>query len=185
MRKEGLAMRFGRTAIVAKKGDITQEDVGALVNTANSSLMGGSGVDGAIHRAGGPEILQECKKIRKEKGKCSRGSAVITCGGALKVRYVIHAVGPVWHGGGDGEAEALSSAYESCLRLAEEHKVKTLAFPSISTGAYGYPITLAAPIAVGAVRQFCELSQFLDEVRFVLFSDADLEEYRKVLELVG
>jgi O-acetyl-ADP-ribose deacetylase (regulator of RNase III) len=150
--------------------------VDAIVNAANSGLIGGGGVDGAIRRAGGPDIERECAALRDSRGGCPSGSAVITGAGRLPSRYVIHAVGPVWHGGGRGEAELLSSAYRSSLRLAAEYSVRTIAFPSISTGIYGYPVSEAARVALTAVAEVLNHTS-LDEVRFVLFSRADFEAY--------
>ena len=161
------------------RGDITQQDTTAIVNAANSSLMGGGGVDGAIHRAGGPQILEECKKIRQERGPCPPGEAVITTGGRLKARYVIHTVGPIWQGGDRGEDKILASAYRNSLRLAKEHGIRTIAFPSISTGAYRFPIERAARIALTIVKEFLAAEDGFDEVRFVLFSDADLRVYEE------
>lgn len=174
-------MKFGSTTIIVKKADITQEDCDAIVNAANSRLMGGGGVDGAIHRSGGPSILEECKVIRREQGECPTGHAVITGSGDLPCRHVIHTVGPVWHGGSKHEQEDLRAAYDSALHLAEDHGLKTLAFPSISTGVFGYPIEKAAPVAITAARVFCEQTSALEEIRFVLFSDGDLELYRSLL----
>jgi O-acetyl-ADP-ribose deacetylase (regulator of RNase III) len=130
-------------------GDITAEDVDAIVNAANSTLLGGGGVDGAIHRAAGPELLNECRAL----GGCAPGAAKITQGYRLRARWVIHTVGPIWAGGGSGEAAVLRSCYESCLRLAVEHSLDSLAFPSISTGAYGYPVHAASTVAVGVLRE--------------------------------
>ena len=172
----------GKDKIVLKQGDITRETADALVNAANSSLLGGGGVDGAIHRAGGPRILEECRKIREEKGSCPTGGAVLTTGGNLKARFVVHAVGPVWQGGGAGEAALLDKAYRSSLQLALDNEAVTVAFPSISTGAYGFPIEKAAPIALRAVAAFCEAHPAIEEVRFVLFSAADLKVYQAALE---
>ena len=173
--------------LVAVQGDITRQDTDAIVNAANSSLMGGGGVDGAIHRAGGPAILEECKKIVAERGPLPTGHAVITTGGRLLARYVIHTVGPVWKGGARGEEELLRSCYRSALTLAQERGLHSVAFPSISTGAYGYPIEKAAPVAVAAVAEWIReragsgpLS--LQEVRFVLFSEADYQVYRRALQ---
>ncbi|MEW6046452.1 MAG: O-acetyl-ADP-ribose deacetylase, partial [Bacillota bacterium] len=156
------------------------------VNAANSSLMGGGGVDGAIHRAGGPRILEECKAIVARQGSLPTGKAVITTGGRLTARYVIHTVGPVWRGGRYGEPELLASAYRNSLALAAEKGLATVAFPSISTGAYGYPIEEAAPVAVEAVVHFIRERTIrgglsLREVRFVLFSRPDFEVYRRLL----
>ncbi|NPV52980.1 MAG: O-acetyl-ADP-ribose deacetylase [Firmicutes bacterium] len=161
------------------RGDITAQETEAIVNAANSSLMGGGGVDGAIHRAGGPQILEECKKIRREKGPCPPGKAVITTGGRLKARYVIHTVGPIWQGGNYGEDQVLANAYQSSLKLAKEHGIRTISFPSISTGAYRFPIERAAKIALSTVKEFLAAEDGFDEVRFVLFSNADLRVYEE------
>jgi O-acetyl-ADP-ribose deacetylase (regulator of RNase III) len=169
----------GRSRIVLARGDITREATDAIVNAANTTLLGGGGVDGAIHRAGGPEILAECKAIAERQGGCPTGEAVITNGGKLPARYVIHTVGPVWSGGKRREPELLASAYRQSLRLAAKHGVASLAFPSISTGAYRFPIALAAKIALGTVKDFLEHEEHsLKEVRFVLFSDEDLAVYQ-------
>jgi O-acetyl-ADP-ribose deacetylase (regulator of RNase III) len=175
-----VTLTFGTTRLVLTQGDITKEAVGAVVNAANSSLMGGGGVDGAIHRAGGPEILEACKAVVREIGRLDPGRAVITTGGNLSARHVIHTVGPIWRGGAGGEAETLKSAYLESLRLAEKEGIESVAFPSISTGAYGYPIAQAAGVALGAVSQHLAARSPLAEVRFVLFSAADLEVYEQV-----
>lgn len=164
-------------------GDITTQVVDAIVNAANSRLIGGGGVDGAIRRAGGRAIEQECAAIRASRGGCPTGSAVITGAGRLPARHVIHAVGPVWLGGGQGEADLLASAYRSSLTLASEHGARTVAFPSISTGVYGFPVALAARIALRTVADVLAVTRF-DEVRFVLFSTADLEAYAAALQEV-
>ena len=176
-----LARVFGPTRVEAVRGDITRESTDAIVNAANSSLLGGGGVDGAIHRAGGPEILDACRAIRARRGSLPTGEAVLTTGGRLPTRHVIHTVGPVWVDGGRGEAELLTRCYRSCLELAAEQGLTSLAFPSISTGAYGYPIEEAAPVAVRAVRQGLAQAPQLVLVRFVLFSAADLEVYGRAL----
>jgi len=163
------------------RGDITREATDAIVNAANSSLLGGGGVDGAIHRAGGPQILDECRAIRARRGPLPAGEAVATSGGRLAARWVIHTVGPVWHGGGAGEAATLASAYRSSMQVAEELGIASVAFPSISTGAYGYPVELAAPIALAAVEQALTRAQSMKRVRFVLFDEATLEAYRQAL----
>lgn len=164
------------------QGDITREETDAIVNAANSSLMGGGGVDGAIHRAGGPAILEECKKIVARQGHLPTGKAVITTGGNLKAKYVIHTVGPIWHGGDSGEAELLASAYRESLRLATEHKLATVAFPSISTGAYGYPLERAAKVALKAVIDFLNGNPgSLKEVALVLFDARTFKEYQQAL----
>ncbi len=159
------------------RADITKLSVDAIVNAANRTLLGGGGVDGAIHRAAGPELLAECAAL----GGCETGRAKITRGYNLPAKYVIHTVGPVWHGGKHGEPELLASCYRDCLGLAKKHGLKSIAFPSISTGAYRFPIELAAPIALDTVREFISCSPgALDKVVFALFSDRDLEVYRAV-----
>lgn len=160
-------------------GDITEAETDAIVNAANSSLMGGGGVDGAIHRKGGPQILEECKRIRATEWPdgLPTGKAVITTGGNLKAKYVIHTVGPVWRGGNRGEPELLAQAYQNSLRLAVSKGLKTIAFPSISTGAYGYPVEETSLLALKAVKEFLEKEDKLTEVMFVLFSENALEAY--------
>ena len=170
----------GGGRLVLKVGDITEEEAEAVVNAANSSLLGGGGVDGAIHRKGGPSILEECRRIRAAQGGCPPGQAVLTGGGNLPARHVIHTVGPIWRGGSAGEEKVLASAYRESLRLARARGFKTVAFPSISTGAYGYPVEMAAAAALAAVLAELEAGG-LEEVRFVLFSQADFEVYRKAL----
>jgi len=172
---------FGKTRVILTQGDITREAVDTIVNAANSSLMGGGGVDGAIHRAGGPRILEECKSIVKEIGRLDAGKAVITAGGNLPARWVIHTVGPIWRGGGQGEPETLRSAYLESLRLAGRKGLRTVAFPSISTGAYGYPIEMAARTALEAVAGHLSGGNAIEEVRFVLFSSGDLGVYEAAL----
>ncbi len=159
------------------QGDITRLAFDAIVNAANSRLAGGGGVDGAIHRAGGPEIMAECRTI----GSCPTGTAVITTAGRLNARYVIHTVGPVYCDGTHGEPELLARAYRSCLQLAGSHGVTSIAFPSISTGAYGYPIEKAAPIALGTVMRHLQESSSLERAVFVLFSAADYAVYAQTL----
>ncbi len=167
----------GTTLVTLVQGDITRQDTDAIVNAANSSLMGGGGVDGAIHRAGGPAILEECKKIRARQGECPTGEAVITGGGRLKARYVIHTVGPVWHGGSRGEGRLLANAYRNSLKLATDTGLKTIAFPSISTGAYGCPIDRAAGIAFRTVKEYVKEHPEIREVRFVVYSADDRDVY--------
>jgi O-acetyl-ADP-ribose deacetylase len=160
------------------RGDITQQDTEAIVNAANTSLLGGGGVDGAIHRAGGPAILEECRRL----GGCVTGDAKITGGGRLRARFVIHTVGPVYGGGTRREAELLASAYRRCLEVAVANGIRSLAFPSISTGAYRFPIGEAATIALRTVTAFLAAHpEELDLVRFVLFSEADLAVYEQAL----
>ena len=164
------------------QGDITQQDTDAIVNAANSGLMGGGGVDGAIHRAGGPAILEECKRIVARQGRLPAGQAVITTGGKLKARHVIHTVGPIWHGGGRGEAETLTGAYRRSLKLAVENGLRSVSFPSISTGAYGYPITEAARVALQTVIEFLQKDSSLEQVCLVLFDSGTHATYCRVLE---
>ena len=157
--------------IVVTRGDITKMYVDAIVNAANSSLMGGSGVDGAIHRAGGPRILDECRAIVARQGGCPTGEAVITSGGNLLARYVIHTVGPVWRGGHHDEHRLLEACYRNSLQLAVEHGCKTVAFPNISTGAYDFPKQQAAAVAVRAVSNFLSLHEHPDKVYLVCFDE--------------
>jgi O-acetyl-ADP-ribose deacetylase (regulator of RNase III) len=161
----------------AMQGDITTLDVDAIVNAANSSLLGGGGVDGAIHRAAGPELLEACRRL----GGCKTGDAKITPGFRLKARFVIHAVGPVWHGGKQHEPELLASCYQRSLELAVENKVTTIAFPSISTGVYAFPKERAAPIAIDTVRKFPADGTTLERVIFCCFSADDLRLYQSLL----
>ena len=163
------------------RGDITQQDTDAIVNAANTTLLGGGGVDGAIHRAGGPAILGECRTL----GGCATGDAKITTGGKLRARQVIHTVGPVYRDGGAREADLLASAYRRSLEVASENGVRSLAFPSISTGAYRYPIRDAARIAIDTVSAYMRDHPEIELVRFVLFSDADLEIYKEELHHRG
>ena len=171
--------KVGKATVRLVKGDITEMETDAIVNAANRSLMGGGGVDGAIHRRGGPKILEECKKIRATEWPqgLPTGKAVITSAGNLKARHVIHTVGPIWRGGNRGEPELLAQAYQNSLRLAVEKGLKTVAFPSISTGAYGYPVGQACRVALEAAKAFLEREDKLDEVVFVLFSERALEVY--------
>ena len=174
--------KVNKTRVSMIQGDITKQAADAIVNAANSSLMGGGGVDGAIHRAGGPAILEECKRIVARQGRLPTGKAVMTTGGNLKARYVIHTVGPVWHGGSGNEAELLRSAYYECLKLATDNKLGSIAFPSISTGAYGYPVDEAARIAVSTVAMFLkEQATSLGEVVFVLFDSRTYQSYCSAL----
>jgi len=165
----------------AQQADITTLDVDAIVNAANSSLLGGGGVDGAIHRAAGPELREECRVL----GGCEVGDAVLTKGYRLPARFVIHTVGPIWRGGKNGEPELLASCYRRCLELANNRDLATIAFPSISTGVYGYPIELAAKVAVASVSSFLALDNRLTEVIFCCFSADDLAVYQRVLRDSG
>jgi O-acetyl-ADP-ribose deacetylase (regulator of RNase III) len=160
------------------KGDITNLEVDAIVNAANNSLMGGGGVDGAIHSAAGPDLLDECKRLNG----CETGKAKITKGYRLKAKHIIHTVGPVWKGGYSDEPEMLASCYQSSLEVAKEKKIKTLAFPGISTGAYRFPQDLAAMIAINETRRFLDKNKFPEKVTFVTFSDENYESYRKILD---
>ena len=173
---------INKTKLSLIQGDITKQDTDAIVNAANSGLMGGGGVDGAIHRAGGPAILEECKKIRSERGRLPTGQAVITTGGNLKARYVIHTVGPVWRGGQEGEPDLLASAYRESLQHAVENGVKTVSFPSISTGVYGYPVKQAAQVALQTVIDFTNEDNALSEIYFVLFDSTTYNVYEQTLK---
>jgi O-acetyl-ADP-ribose deacetylase (regulator of RNase III) len=165
------------------KGDITKQEVDAIVNAANPRLSGGGGVDGAIHRAGGEEILKECKEIIKKIKRLDTGKAVATTAGKLKAKYVIHTVGPIWQGGNKQEAKLLESAYTESLKLAEDLGLSTVAFPSISTGAYGYPKEEAAKVAIKAVIEYLsKKAKKLKEVRFVLFDESTYSIYKACLE---
>jgi len=159
-------------------GDIVSLDVDAVVNAANSTLLGGGGVDGAIHAAAGPELREACRRL----GGCDIGDARITAGYGLKAAYIVHAVGPIWRGGAKGEPQLLASCYRRSLELAVEHDVRTIAFPSISTGVFGYPIELAAPVAIAEVRHFIrDQASSLREVTFCCFSSGDLAVYQRLL----
>jgi len=180
-------IKVGKTNLGLIQGDITRQTTEAIVNAANSSLMGGGGVDGAIHRAGGPAILNGCRQIVSRIGRLDTGKAVITSGGNLQAKYVIHTVGPVWHGGNRGEAELLASAYRESLKVATDYKLKSISFPSISTGAYGYPVAEAAKVALDTVLAFLrDVPTSLQEVHFVLYDSKTYQVYSaKLAEFAG
>lgn len=163
------------------QGDITTMSTEAIVNAANTSLLGGGGVDGAIHRKGGPQILEECKSIRNKQGGCAVGEAVITTGGNLPAKYVIHTVGPIWHGGNSNEKKLLASAYNNSLKLAEEKNIQSIAFPNISTGVYGFPKQPAAEIAITTVQQFLLSAKNVKEIIFVCYDEENFKLYRQLL----
>ncbi len=165
--------KLGQTTFFLEGGDITRQETEAIVNAANSRLAGGGGVDGAIHSAGGPSIMEECRRI----GSCPTGQAVITTGGNLRAKYVIHTVGPIYQGGTKGEARLLASAYRESLKLAQEKGLRSLAFPSLSTGAYGYPLEEAARIAVETVIRYLQENPVFDRVGFVLFGSQSYQAY--------
>ena len=181
------SMRIAGTLLRLVQGDITEQDTDAIVNAANSTLLGGGGVDGAIHRRGGPAILEACRLIRATSHPAGlpTGDAVATTAGALPARHVVHTVGPIWSGGRNGEAELLARAYRTSLRVAAEEGARTIAFPSVSTGAYGYPIANAAAIALHTVKTGIEAHpDAFDEVRFVLFSQRDFAIYSAALQRI-
>ena len=173
----------GAARITLVSGDITEQNVDAIINAANATLLGGGGVDGAIHRKGGPSILAECRSIRQNRypNGLPTGDAVSTTAGNLPARRVIHTVGPIWNGGRGREDELLAKAYRNCLRCAAQEGLRTVAFPSISTGAYGYPKSAAARIALSTITDFLRENQVFDEVRCVLFSDEDLRVFSTAL----
>jgi O-acetyl-ADP-ribose deacetylase (regulator of RNase III) len=173
--------KVGKAVLHLTVGDITDIEADAIVNAANSTLMGGGGVDGAIHRKGGPKILEECKQIRVTKwpNGLPTGKAVLTSGGNLKAKFVIHTVGPVWHGGSSGEAELLRQSYMNSLELSVTKGLKSVAFPSISTGAYGYPTEQACFVALRAIKAFLENEDKLEKVIMVLYSERDFAIYLK------
>jgi O-acetyl-ADP-ribose deacetylase (regulator of RNase III) len=182
MENQAITVTIDQAKLLITQGDITRQSTNAIVNAANSSLMGGGGVDGAIHRAGGPAILQECKQIVARQGRLPAGKAVITTGGNLKAKHVIHTVGPVWRGGNKGEPELLASAYRESLKVAAESNLSSVSFPSISTGVYGYPLDQAARVALNAAITFLsESDTSLREVVFVLFDSRTLGAYSSAL----
>jgi O-acetyl-ADP-ribose deacetylase len=172
-----MEVKFGETFIFLEEGDITRQETEAIVNAANSRLAGGGGVDGAIHRAGGPAIMEECRRI----GECPTGQAVITTGGNLKARYVIHTVGPIYRDGTRGEEKQLAGAYRESLTLAQKKGIRSLAFPSLSTGAYGYPLDEAAAIALKTIVGFIKENPVFDRVGFVLFGHPSYQAYERTL----
>lgn len=185
MEKETFTVNINRVRLSIVKGDITQQETEAVVNAANPSLMGGGGVDGAIHRAGGPIILEECKQIVAQKGSLPVGEAVITTGGKLKAKYVIHTVGPVWYGGYRNESQLLYSAYHKSIKIASTSNLKSISFPSISTGAYGYPVDKAADVALEAIIEFLRNGPgSVEEVVFILFDDITFAVYKSALSKV-
>jgi O-acetyl-ADP-ribose deacetylase (regulator of RNase III) len=179
-----MEFKVGNAILELIKGDITDVEADAIVNAANSTLLGGGGVDGAIHRKGGPKILEECKLIRATEWPdgLPTGKAVMTSGGNLKAKHVIHTVGPIWMGGFHVEAELLKQAYRNTLKLAVFKGLRSIAFPSISTGAYGYPLEEASRVALGTVKAFLENEEKLEKVIFVLFSEGAFEVYKKTAE---
>ncbi len=181
-----MEFKVGKATLQLVMGDITDVEADVIVNAANSSLMGGGGVDGDIHRKGGPKILEECKRIRETEWPdgLPTGKAVITSGGKLKAKYVIHTVGPVWFGGLHVEAELLKQAYRNTLKLAASKGLKTIAFPSISTGTYGYPIEEASHISLTTVKTFLEKEERFERVIFVLHSAHDLEIYSATAKIL-
>ena len=177
-----LVLEGGKTIEFHGPADITRETTDAIVNAANSSLLGGGGVDGAIHRAGGPAILAECRQIVSRIGSLPAGKAVITTGGRLTAKHVIHTVGPVYRDGEHGEAEQLASCHRESIRLADEHAVKSVSFPAISTGAFGYPVSDAAPIAISSSVEALAAANHVRMVQFVLFDVATLRAYTRAAE---
>ena len=172
----------GRSLLIRGPADITREQVDAIVNAANASLMGGGGVDGAIHAAGGPEILEHCRQIVTRQGHLPEGQAVATTGGRLPAGYVIHTVGPVWHGGDRGEPEALASCHREAIRVADRLQLTSIAFSAISTGIFGYPVELAAPVALGSALNALKAAASVREVRFVLFDDNARQHFARAAE---
>jgi len=177
-----LVLDGGKAVEIYGPADLTEETTDAIVNAANSSLLGGGGVDGAIHRAGGPAILAECRQIVSKIGTLPPGKAVITTGGQLAAKYVIHTVGPIYRGGERGEAATLASCHRESLRLGDEHNLTSLAFPAISTGAYGYPVTEAAPIAISATLEALASAEHVTLCRFVLFDVSTVRAYERAVE---
>jgi O-acetyl-ADP-ribose deacetylase (regulator of RNase III) len=172
-----------RWLVIAGPGDITRESCDAIVNAANSSLIGGGGVDGAIHRAGGPAILAACKVIVERRGRLPAGQAVATPAGRLAAKYVIHTVGPVWSGGQRNEPETLASCHRESIRVADELQLQSIAFPAISTGIYGYPVELASPVAIVSAAQAMQQATHIREVKFVLFDGDALQHFHNAASL--
>jgi len=177
-------MKLTGKRISILKGDITKLQVDAIVNAANTQLKGGGGVDGAIHRAGGPQILEECRQIIARQGRCNTGEAVVTSAGRLPAKHVIHTVGPYWNGGKRNEEQLLANCYLNSLKLAIQHQVKTIAFPNISTGVYHFPKPLAADIAVKTVQDFFSQNDFIEELIFVCFDEENLRLYEERMEVL-
>jgi O-acetyl-ADP-ribose deacetylase len=178
-----LRYRIGpRATLELLLGDITEESTDAIVNAANSGLLGGGGVDGAIHDAAGPALLADCKKIREQRGPLPAGQAVTTSGAKLKARYVIHTVGPVWQGGGRNEPQVLESCYCHAMEEANRHDCSSVSFPSISTGAFGYPVDAAAQIAIRTVVDLLQSPESVKLVRFVLFNEPTHQAYARAVE---
>jgi O-acetyl-ADP-ribose deacetylase len=175
-----MEFKVGLTTFFLEEGDITRQATEAIVNAANSRLAGGGGVDGAIHRAGGPTIMEECRKL----GGCPTGQAVITTGGMLKAKYVIHTVGPIYRDGSRGEADLLASSYRESLKLAHQKGLKSIAFPSLSTGAYGYPLDEAARVAVKTVIDYLKANSVFDRVGFVLFGSESFNAYEQAAQKI-
>lgn len=173
-----MEVKVGKAAIELLEGDITNQDTDAIVNAANRSLLGGGGVDGAIHRAAGPQLLVECRTL----GGCETGDAKITRGYNLKARHVIHTVGPIYHSAGKKAPDLLASCYRRSLEVASQNKLKSVAFPSISTGAYGYPLAEAAPIALKTVMDYLKAHPDIQLVRFVLFGQGAYQAYEKAMK---
>ncbi len=177
-------IRINKSYLELLQGDITQVATDAIVNAANSSLMGGGGVDGAIHKAGGPAILEECKKIIEKIGKLPTGEAVITTGGNLRAKYVIHTVGPIWRGGKNNEENLLKNAYLNSLKLADSHNLSSVAFPSISTGVYRFPIKEASQIALETIMNFLQQDTSVEKVIMVLFGSNNHKIYNETLNKI-
>ena len=178
------SIQIGKTTLSVVTGDITEWRGDVIVNAANAGLLGGGGVDGAIHRAGGPEIMEQCREIRKLQGGCPPGHAVVTGGGKLDAKYVFHTVGPIWEGGGRGEGDTLAACYRSCLLLAEETGCRSIAFPSISTGIYGYPKPQACDTALKAVTEWLkeETNHGIERIDFICFDSESADLYARCLQ---